>query len=209
MVGDKGAVSAGVVESYGDSGIDLTYLGKNGTHLYDVQTPSWMFNRLDVNSILSITNINSGDGWINGLYTIVVVGDGQGANANKGVATLDRNPTDPNAQVTKPAAWLLNPGVPANALFQELDGREAMLYAARGMNITHRAFFSSDVKLSTRHRLTWGGLPGGLTTGNNAGQPNNGYLRVHAYYKRGRPGDDLLWVAELELVTTRMETAGI
>lgn len=166
--------SAGAQETYEDSGSDLATPG-DGT----VSSVSRPFNPLDKGSSISITG---GAGWTVGTYTILSV--------SGGVATLDS--TFPLA-IASNGQWILNQGVSQNCMMQDLSGMEALQYAARGKKVTHRAFFSSDVGLTNRHRITWDGK----------------YLRVTSYYRRSRPGEDLLWVAELEEITTRMETASV
>lgn len=164
--------SAGAQESYEDSGSDLASSGGG-----DVSSASRPFNPLDVGSSITLTA-----GFSIGTYTILSV--------SGGVAFLDSTfPLGPGSN----GSWVLNQGVSQNCMMQDLSGREAMEYAARGKNVTHRAFFSSDVGLTNRHRITWSGK----------------YLRVKSYYRRSRPGEDLLWVAELEEITTRMETASV
>lgn len=172
-------VSAGAEESYGDFGNDLAYVGAGPAGTANVKINSRPFVSLDVGGVLSVTG---GSGWVVGLYPILSVSGGK--------ATISGVPASGSPGL---AGWVLNPGVAANVMMQELSGREAMQYAARGKNVTHRGFFSSDVGLTNRHRITWQGS----------------FLRVKACYKRGRPGEDLLWIAELELITTRMETASV
>lgn len=71
-------------------------------------------------------------------------------------------------------------------------------YAARGMRLTHWAFFNSDPSLTNGNRLRWT-----VRAGVTLSVPI--YLRVLDCYPEGRPGENMLWVADLEQVTTRPE----
>lgn len=72
------------------------------------------------------------------------------------------------------------------------------LYEARGMRIAYEVFFSEDVNLSEQTKLKW-------TVKGNATLATPKILRVLDYYSEGRPGGDMLWIAECELLSTRPE----
>lgn len=76
-------------------------------------------------------------------------------------------------------------------LVQEMDSREQLEYAARGLSVTHDVFFAADPQVDATNRLKWG----------------DRYLRVRQSYKEGRPGEFFLWVVQAEFVATRPEPA--
>lgn len=80
------------------------------------------------------------------------------------------------------------------------DGaREAKLYGARGQKTLFKVYFSQNVSLDPSNRLKWT-IEGGETLGTPK------ILRVIDYYKEGRPGEDMLWIADCELVDVRLES---
>lgn len=81
---------------------------------------------------------------------------------------------------------------------QTPSAREQTQYMARGMNFTHKAYFSSDPSLSTDNRLKWT-----VQKSNTLATPI--YLRVLSIKSQGRPGEALLWIAALEQDTLRGE----
>jgi len=83
-------------------------------------------------------------------------------------------------------------------LVQTPGSSESRGYAARGLRLTHKAFFSADPTLTTNDRLKW------TSQGDVALSPVV-YLRVIGMLSQGRPGATLLWIADLEQVTTRPE----
>jgi len=77
-----------------------------------------------------------------------------------------------------------------DCLVQEMSADEILQYAARGMEVTHFVYFSTDPGISNQHRLKWSG---------------ERFLRVRGAFKEGRPGESLLWIVLAEEVTTRHE----
>ena len=84
-----------------------------------------------------------------------------------------------------------NVAVDVKCLVQEMDSREQLEYAARGLSVTHDVYFAADPEVTSKHRLLWEGK----------------YLRVHGAYKEGRPGEFFLWIVQAEWVQTRPEPA--
>jgi hypothetical protein len=80
----------------------------------------------------------------------------------------------------------------------QTEGLSSTRFAARGEKKMHFVFFSSDVSLTVNNRLKWT-VKAGATLAVAI------YLRVLDYYSEGRPGEDLLWIAECEMETGRRE----
>ena len=74
------------------------------------------------------------------------------------------------------------------------------LYGARGQAVRYKVYFSEDVSLNPSNRLKWT-VKGGV----NVATANQKILRVMSYYDEGRPGEDLLWIADCEWVDIRLE----
>jgi len=72
-------------------------------------------------------------------------------------------------------------------LVQELSGIEIQSYAARGLEVSHELFFSSNPSIGRNHRIVYEG----------------DYLEVKGVFKEGRPGGDLLWIVAANHQTTR------
>lgn len=92
-----------------------------------------------------------------------------------------------------------NAAAATECLIQTVSASEDTSYAARNQRLTHQAFFSSDVSLGMSKRLKW-------TVEAGATLSTARYLRVLDYYSEGRPGSNLLWVADLEEVAQRFES---
>lgn len=82
---------------------------------------------------------------------------------------------------------------------QTADARDVRDYQARGQKLTHQAYCASDPQVTEADRLRWRKVAG--TTVGDAGK----LLRVLGVYPEGRPGAALLWVINLEQVTSREE----
>lgn len=85
-----------------------------------------------------------------------------------------------------------------NCLIQTVSASESQKYLAKGSRFSHYVFFSADPSLTVNHRLKW-------TSRAGATLATPIYLRVLDCYPEGRPGEDLLWVADCEYETTRSE----
>lgn len=76
-------------------------------------------------------------------------------------------------------------GVAKRCLVQEIDGKERLDYASRGIRCDMELYFSANpnIDLGRRIRLdTVGGVADGRI------------CRVTGAYKEGRPGESLLWI---------------
>lgn len=71
-------------------------------------------------------------------------------------------------------------------------------YASRGQKTYFKVYFSQDVELLPSHRLKW-------TVKGNATLTTPKLLRVIDYYDEGRPGETMLWIADCDLVDTRLD----
>lgn len=80
----------------------------------------------------------------------------------------------------------------------QTSGGESTRNGGRGSRFSHQVFFSSNPSLTTSNQLKWTVQAGATLT-----VPV--YLRVLSCYSEGRPGEDLLWVADCEVDTTRQE----
>lgn len=89
-------------------------------------------------------------------------------------------------------------GATYDCLVQTPSAEESTKYATRGMRLTHWVFFAQDVGLDTGKRLKW-------TVRANAALSAPMFLRVLDYYAEGRPGADMLWVADCEWDQTKQE----
>jgi hypothetical protein len=85
-----------------------------------------------------------------------------------------------------------------SCLVQIPSARELAAYAARGSAFSHWVFFSADPSLTVNNRLKW-------TVQANVTLPAPKYLRVLDCYPEGRPGENMLWIADCELQTIRAE----
>lgn len=72
-------------------------------------------------------------------------------------------------------------------------------YGARGQRTLFKVYFSEDVELNPSMRLKHT-VKGGVTLGTAK------IMRVLDYYDEGRPGETMLWIADCEIVDTRLET---
>ena len=70
-------------------------------------------------------------------------------------------------------------------------------YGARGQRTLYKVYFSQDVTLLPSNRLKW-------TIKRSTTLSTPQLLRVIDYYEEGRPGEDMLWIADCEHVDTRM-----
>lgn len=86
-----------------------------------------------------------------------------------------------------------------DCLIQSVSASESLKYADRGMMFTDRAFFSSDPGLTNQNRLKQT-VQGGVTLATPR------LLRVLATNADGRPGEDMVWFADLSFEPTRRET---
>lgn len=106
-------------------------------------------------------------------------------------ATTTRGESGGQVQVWSDAGRL-------DCMIQTASAGETLRYDAQGMRLTHWGFFSVDPGLTKNDRLLW------VTKAGRA-LSNPIYLKVLDCYAEGRPGEDLLWVADLEQETTRSE----
>lgn len=70
-------------------------------------------------------------------------------------------------------------------------------FAARGQKTYFKVYFSEDVQLTPDHRLKWT-----VEANTTLGTPK--IMRVVDYYKEGRPGEDMLWIADCDIIDTRL-----
>ena len=75
---------------------------------------------------------------------------------------------------------------------------ESLKYANRGMRLDYWVFFSQDVGLGVNKRLKWT-----VKVGNALATPK--LLRVLDYYAEGRPGEEMLWIADCMYDETNQE----
>lgn len=75
---------------------------------------------------------------------------------------------------------------------------DVKMYGARGQAVRYKVYFSEDVDLNPSNRLKWT-----VKSGTAVATPK--LLRVLSYYDEGRPGEDLLWIADCEWIDVRVE----
>lgn len=112
------------------------------------------------------------------------------------VETITTTRGEAGSQVRTPVE-----GASLDCAVQTPSASEIRSYQARGMKLDYWAFFSSDPSLTTNDRLKW-------MTRRAAALAIPIYLRVLDCYAEGRPGasgEDMLWVADCEQVTSRTE----
>lgn len=90
-------------------------------------------------------------------------------------------------------------GTALDCMVQTMGASEAKAYSARGSKYLFWVFFSADPALTVNSRLKWT-----VEKGNTLSPVK--YLRILDCYSEGRPGEDFMWVADCELVTTRGES---
>lgn len=82
---------------------------------------------------------------------------------------------------------------------EELSASEVERFAARGMMVTHRVYFASDVVLTNANALHWI---------ERNGVARDVYLQVQGYRMQTNPTGDLeLWIVEANAITSRNDQA--
>lgn len=90
-------------------------------------------------------------------------------------------------------------GSTLDCLIQTVSDSESNKYQTTGMLFTHQVFFAENPALSSQNRLKW-------TVKDESNLSSAAFLRVLACYREGRPGDEMLWIADCSEEQTRLES---